>query len=206
MRTFAVVLVLACCLGAIPASTLAATNALGSTAAADKPRVRIATELGDIVVELEAKAAPITVSNFLSYVQEGLYDGGAFFRTVTLSNQPTNDVKIEVVQAEANSARRRQFHRPIPLERTRDTGVRHLDGTLSMARNGPDTARDSFSICIGDQPSLDYGGKRNPDGQGFAAFGRVVNGMDVVKKIQAAPASGQNLRLPIRIQRAVQLN
>ncbi len=206
MKSLAVILGLAFGLELFPAGAFAATNAVKAAAGGDKPQVRIETELGAIVVELEAKAAPITVSNFLSYVQDGLYEGGAFFRTVTLANQPTNDVKIEVVQAEANTARRRAYHPPIPLERTRDTGLRHLDGTLSMARYGPDTARDSFSICIGDQPSLDYGGKRNPDGQGFAAFGRVVSGMDVVRKIQAAPASGQNLRPPIRIQRAVRLD
>ena len=75
-----------------------------------------------------------------------------------------------------------------------------------MARDGPDTACDSFFICIGDQPELDFGGKRNPDGQGFAAFGKVVRGMDLVRKIHAMPADGQKLNPPFRIQRAVRLN
>jgi peptidyl-prolyl cis-trans isomerase A (cyclophilin A) len=88
----------------------------------------------------------------------------------------------------------------VPLERTSVTGLRHLDGTLSMARDGPDTATSDFFICIGDQPSLDFGGKRNPDGQGFAAFGHVVGGMDVVRRIQAAPADGQSLTPPVRIR------
>jgi peptidyl-prolyl cis-trans isomerase A (cyclophilin A) len=88
---------------------------------------------------------------------------------------------------------------PIKLERTSVTKLLHKDGTLSMARDGPDTATSDFFICIGDQPSLDYGGKRNPDGQGFAAFGRVLLGMDVVRKIQAAPAEGQTLRPAIKI-------
>jgi len=172
----------------------------------DNPRVRFETALGNFEVELDAKAAPITVSNFLRYAHNRLYNDGDFFRTVTLANQPTNTVKIQVIQAEASQERTNEFYPPILLERTRDTGLRHLDGTISMARDGPGTARDSFFICIGDQPELDFGGKRNPDGQGFAAFGRVVEGMDLVRKIHEAPADGQRLTPPIRIQRAIRLN
>ena len=119
-----------------------------------------------------------------------------------MNNQPTNNVKIQVIQAQGTPSRQGELFPPIPLERTRDTGIKHLDGTLSMARNGPDTAQDSFSICLGDQPELDFGGKRNPDGQGFAAFGHVIKGMDVVRKIQESPANGQGLTPPIRIQGA----
>jgi peptidyl-prolyl cis-trans isomerase A (cyclophilin A) len=172
----------------------------------DQPHVVVETTMGDFELELAAKAAPLTVSNFLYYVQERLYNDGRFFRTVTLSNQPTNNVKIQVIQAEANPARTNKFLLPIPIERTRDTGLHHLDGTLSMARDEPDTAQDNFFICIGDQPELDFGGKRNPDGQGFAAFGRVTKGMDVVRKIQAAQAKGQQLNPPILIQRAIRLD
>jgi cyclophilin family peptidyl-prolyl cis-trans isomerase len=172
----------------------------------EHPHVVIETTLGNIEVELEAKAAPLTVSNFLYYVQERLYNDGRFFRTVTPSNQPTNKVRIQVIQAQANPARTNEFLPPIRLERTSETGLHHLDGSLSMARSEPDTAQDSFSICIGDQPELDFGGKRNPDGQGFAAFGRVVKGMDLVRKIQAAPADGQQLSPPILIQRAIRLD
>src|SRR5205807_9659234 len=88
---------------------------------------------------------------------------------------------------------------PVKLERTNKTGLSHKDGTISMARDEPDTATFEFFLCLGDQPELDFGGKRNPDGQGFAAFGRVVKGMDVVKKIQAAPAEGQTLMPPAKI-------
>ena len=123
-----------------------------------------------------------------------------------MTNQPTNDVKIQVVQAQADTSRRRQYFPAIPLERTRDTGLRHLDGSLSMARNGPDTARDSFSICIGDQPEMDFGGKRNPDGQGFAVFGKVIVGMDVARRIQAGEANGQQLRKPVKILRTTRLD
>ena len=153
-------------------------------------------------MELYADKAPITVTNFLRYVLDGFYRDGEFFRTVTSSNQPNDAVKIQVIQARAVPSRQAELFPPIPLERTRDTGLKHLDGTLSMARDGADTAQDSFSICVGDQPELDFGGKRNPDGQGFAAFGRVIRGMDVVRMIQAMPANGQQLDSPIKIQGA----
>ncbi|HUO34488.1 MAG TPA: peptidylprolyl isomerase [Candidatus Acidoferrum sp.] len=159
------------------------------------------TEKGEIEIALDATHAPITTANFLHYVDAGLYDGGVFHRTVKPDNQPNNAIKIQVIQGGIDPARARQDGPPIPLERTNKTGLRHLDGTISMARDGPDTATSDFFICIGDQPSLDYGGKRNPDGQGFAAFGRVVKGMDVVRKIQDSPAKGQNLTPPIRILR-----
>jgi peptidyl-prolyl cis-trans isomerase A (cyclophilin A) len=183
-------------------------SALSITLAADteKPRVLIQTALGDVEVELDPQRAPNTVTNFLRYVDRGLYVGGLFHRTVTLSNQPANKVKIEVIQASANPARTNEFLAPIPIERTRDTGLKHRDGTLSMARDGPNTAQDEFFICIGDQPELDFGGKRNPDGQGFAAFGKVVRGMDVVRRIQGSPADGQKLTPAVRIQAALRRN
>jgi peptidyl-prolyl cis-trans isomerase A (cyclophilin A) len=143
--------------------------------------------------------APITAANFLRYVDGGYYDGGRFHRTVRLDNQPGKDVLIEVVQAGANPTPARPGIEPIRLERTKDTGLRHRDGALSMARDGPDTATSDFFVCIGDQPELDFGGKRNPDGQGFAAFGRVREGMDVVRKIQLQPADGQSLTPPVPI-------
>src|SRR5262249_13814874 len=131
------------------------------------------------------------------------YVGGRFHRTVTPDNQPNNKVKIEVIQAGINPAKAKDEFPPINLERTRDTRLTHKDGTISMARDGLDTASSDFFFCIGDQPELDFGGKRNPDGQGFAAFGRVVKGMDVVKKIQSAPADGQTLRPAIQIVKIV---
>jgi peptidyl-prolyl cis-trans isomerase A (cyclophilin A) len=169
----------------------------------DKPRVLIQTAIGDIEVELDAERAPITTKNFLRYVLEGFYSNGVFFRTVTDSNQPDDTVKIAVIQAQADPCREEEAFEPIAIERTSDTGLRHLDGTISMARTDPDTATHHFFICIGDQPELDFGGKRNPDGQGFAAFGRVVKGMDIVHKIHTSPADGQTLKPPVRIQRAV---
>jgi peptidyl-prolyl cis-trans isomerase A (cyclophilin A) len=159
--------------------------------------VVIETSLGAIDAEIDTVHAPLTAANFLKYVDAGYYNGGQFHRTVKPDNQPNNPVKIEVVQAGVKNGT--VDFPPIPLERTSVTGLLHLDGTISMARNGPDSATSDFFICIRDQPSLDFGGKRNPDGQGFAAFGTVVRGMDVVRKIQAAPAQEQVLTPPVRI-------
>ena len=115
-------------------------------------------------------------------------------------------MKIAVVQARANPNRGvDELYEAIPLERTSETGLRHLDGTLSMARAEPDSATNSFFICVGDQPERDFGGRRNPDGQGFAAFGRVVQGMELVREIHSMPAAGQMLDPPLRMQRAVRV-
>ena len=184
--------------------TLAGLVALAVSAAADdaKPvHVLIETEKGAIEVELDAAKAPATVANFLKYVDGKFYDGGRFHRTVTPQNQPDSKVKIEVIQAGINPEKAKDEFPAIKLERTRDTKLNHKDGTISMARDGPDTATSDFFICVGDQPELDFGGKRNPDGQGFAAFGKVVKGMDVVKAIQAAAADGQTLKSPVKITR-----
>jgi peptidyl-prolyl cis-trans isomerase A (cyclophilin A) len=181
---------------------------LAASAAQESPkpvRVVMETEAGEIEAEIDTVRAPVTAANFLKYVDAGLLDGGTFFRTVRPDNQVDKPVKIAVIQASGNRERRREFFPAIPLERTSVTGLSHKDGTLSMARAAPDTARDSFSICVGDQPSLDFGGARQPDGQGFAAFGQVVRGMDVVRKIQFAPASGETLAPAIRILRVRRL-
>ena len=162
--------------------------------------VTIKTEKGEIEVELDAKNAPNTTANFLRYVDAKHYENGRFHRTVTPNNQPDNAVKIEVIQAGVHPDKEKKDFPAIKLERTRDTKMTHLNGTISMARDGPDTATSDFFVCVGDQPELDFGGKRNPDGQGFAAFGRVVKGMDVVRAIQKSVADGQLLKPPIPIQ------
>ena len=169
--------------------------------------VVMTTTLGEIEVVLDAGRAPVTVSNFLCYMDAGQYNGGRFHRTVNMQNQPNNDVKIEVIQGAVNPKFRdnsdllNNGYGLIPLERTRDTGLKHKDGTISMARGGPDTATSGFFFCIGDQPELDFGGKRNSDGQGFAAFGQVTRGMDVIKKIQMSAHEGQTLKPPIVIEK-----
>jgi peptidyl-prolyl cis-trans isomerase A (cyclophilin A) len=165
-------------------------------------RVVIQTDKGSIELELDEAHAPRTVKNFLAYVDAGAYEGGVFHRTVKPDNQPNNAVKIEAIQGGPNPTRQSEERPPISLERTNVTGLKHKDGTVSMARDTPDTATSDFFICVGDQPELDYGGKRNPDGQGFGAFGKVVKGMEVVRAIQQAPASGQQLTPPIQILHA----
>jgi peptidyl-prolyl cis-trans isomerase A (cyclophilin A) len=153
--------------------------------------VVIETPLGSITVELNRTAAPVTTANFLTYVDSGAYNGGNFHRTVTLENQPCDDVRIEVIQGgTGGSEPGPDSPAAIKLERTSETGVKHLDGTISMARWTADSATSDFFICINDQPELDFGGRRNPDGQGFAAFGQVADGMDVVRAIQHSPCSG----------------
>jgi peptidyl-prolyl cis-trans isomerase A (cyclophilin A) len=158
----------------------------------------IKTELGTITVELYPAKAPITVANFLKYVDAHLYDSSTFFRSVTLNNQPKDSIKIEVIQG-GDIDSTKDFA-PITLETTNQTGILHTNGAISMARGKPASATSSFFICINNQPALDYGGMRNKDGQGFAAFGKVINGMDVVKKIQQLyPQQGQYFKPKLKI-------
>lgn len=170
--------------------------------AKDNPLIIIRTDMGDITVEVFSEKAPLTAANFLRYVDEGLFEESAFYRVVRMDNQPTNDIKIEVIQGGITNRDIRRFP-PIPHETTNQTGVLHKDGTISMARGAPGTASSEFFICIGDQPELDYGGQRNPDGQGFAAFGKVTEGMDIVRKIQQLPAENQHLSGPVSIHNIV---
>jgi peptidyl-prolyl cis-trans isomerase A (cyclophilin A) len=168
--------------------------------------VRLETSLGAIDLAIDTKNAPVTAANFLKYVDGGFYDGGRFHRATRADNYtpvPPDKPMMEIVQAGIDPARRREGFDPIPLERTSVTGLRHLVGTVSMARTpAADSARSDFFICLDAQPSLDFGGKRFDDAQGAAAFGRVVRGMDVVRKIQQQPVEKQALRPPIAITRA----
>ena len=176
--------------------------ALAAPAPDDPVRVVIETEMGALELEVDVGRAPVTADNFLRYVDGGHYDGGTFFRTVHAENQPNDSIRIAVVQGGRSPDAAEEVFPAIALERTSETGIMHVDGAVSMGRFGPDTATDSFFICIGDQPSLDFGGMRNPDGQGFAAFGRVIEGMDVVRAIHLAPYEAQQLTPPVRIERA----
>lgn len=170
------------------------------------PKVLMETVLGEITIEVYLEKAPATAANFLRYVEEGRFEGATFYRVVRLDNQPDNDVKIEVIQGGLGDRNDGKRLPPIEHETTRETGIRHLDGVISMARDRPGSASSEFFICVGDQPELDYGGRRNPDGQGFAAFGRVIAGMDVVRKIQQLePGGGQYLKQPVAIRRTTRV-
>lgn len=164
------------------------------------PRVRIHTDMGDITVELFPEKAPVTAGNFLTHVERGDYKNSLFYRVVRMDNQPDNPVKIQVIQGGLFHDEVVDTIAPIIHETTGQTGIRHTDGVISMARNEPGSASTEFFICIGDQPSLDFGGDRNPDLQGFAAFGRVTGGMDVVRAIQSLPDEGQYLLEPVTIR------
>jgi peptidyl-prolyl cis-trans isomerase A (cyclophilin A) len=195
MRTFRIsasVLLLAVCV-------LGCAGTRPAPAGSIHPRVAITTELGAIVVEIRDDRAPITGGNFLRYVDEGRFEGASFYRTVTPVNQPNNEFRIAVIQGGLWQAESERGLPPIWHEPTKMTGLLHEDGTLSMARAEPGSASSEFFICIGDQPELDFGGLRNPDRQGFAAFGSVVEGMDVVRTIHARPEKDQMLENPVRI-------
>ena len=173
-------------------------NLIFLSSLAQKPiSCEIKTSLGDIQIELYAEKAPETVANFLNYVDQQLYDSTSFYRVCTPENEKERTIKIQVIQG-GELAEAKQLA-PILLETTRQTGIMNLDGTLSMARDTPNSATSSFFICINDQPELDFAGKRNPDGQGFAAFGKVTGGLKVVRKIQAQKNKDQYLLKPVVI-------
>jgi peptidyl-prolyl cis-trans isomerase A (cyclophilin A) len=161
--------------------------------------VCINTDLGDIIVEIYPGRAPVTAGNFLAHVDKGDYTNSVFYRVVRQDNQPHNRVKIEVIQGGLFDDEVLDTIPPILHETTLQTGLLHTDGVISMARNEPGSASTEFFICIDDQPSLDFGGDRNPDGQGFAAFGKVVKGMEVVRAIQALPNEDQYLKKKVII-------
>jgi peptidyl-prolyl cis-trans isomerase A (cyclophilin A) len=169
--------------------------------------ISMATEFGDIEIQLYLSKAPVSVTNFLSYVDAGHFDGGTFYRVVRADND-NGSPQITVIQGDVREGSKQWP--AIKLETTEQTDIKHRDGTLSMARGAPDSATSVFFICVGPQPSLDFGGIRNTDGKGFAAFGRVVRGMEVVRKIneirQAKDVDddymkGQMLAKPVVIER-----
>lgn len=167
----------------------------------NKPvEVEIETELGNILIELYVDKAPITCENFIKYIKNNKFEGANFYRVVRLDNQPDKTIKIEVIQGGLGFDVEESPYPPIKHETTLETGLLHKNGTLSMARAEPGTASSEFFICIGNQPELDFGGKRNPDGQGFAAFGKVVGGMDIVRKIQQMKDERQMLIHPVEIK------
>ena len=163
------------------------------------PSIVIETEVGEIIVELHIDKAPITATNFLRYIDENRLEEAAFYRIVRADNQPDSQVKIAVIQGGLYEDNHPMMLPAIAHENTEQTGIKHLDGVISMARYTPGTATSEFFICVGDNPSLDYGGKRNGDGAGFAAFGKVTEGMEIVHQIHQMNADGQYLSPRIEI-------
>lgn len=164
------------------------------------PKTIFKTPLGEIVCEIDTVHAPVTAKNFLMHLNNGTFENALFYRVVRPDNQPYSKAKIEVIQGGLYDDKIIDKIKPTPHETTAVTGLKHADGALSMARNEPGTASTEFFICVGDQPSLDFGGKRNPDGQGFAVFGRVISGMEVVRKIQQMKDTSQYLVEPVKIK------
>jgi peptidyl-prolyl cis-trans isomerase A (cyclophilin A) len=151
--------------------------------AAGKPRVVMTTALGAITLQLEHQKAPLTTANFLRYVAAGKYDGATFFRAARTKGAPKTGTIVG-----APPPRQEPFP-PIGHEPTSKTGLKHLDGTISIGRFSPGTARGNFFICVGPQPYLDAKPGAPGDNLGFAAFGQVVSGMSVVRRILAAPTN-----------------
>lgn len=174
-----------------------------TVSAQNNPIIEIHTQFGVIGLELYEDKAPKTSKNFIRYIEDYRYADATFYRVVKEDNQPNSNIKIQVIQGGLYEDDHPMFLPPIEHESTDETGIQHLDGTISMARYGPGTATFEFFICVGDQPSLNYGGGRNSDGEGFAAFGRVVYGMDVVKLIHQFPDSSQYLVPRIKIDTMV---
>lgn len=186
---------------------LALSLAAGAPAFAQaaNPFVKLHTAKGDIVVELYADKAPITVKNFLHYVDTKKMDGATFYRSSTPKGQTTFDYGI--LQGGLGTDPKKLFP-PIAHESTIKTGLSHTDGVISMTRWAPGTATANFSICVGDQSYLDADPKDPKGNPGYAAFGKVVEGMDVVKTLLAEPRDpnkgegvmkGEMLRKPVTI-------
>lgn len=178
--------------------------AAASVAPAPKPAtvmVTLTTSLGPIVLELEKERAPITTANFLHYVDTKRFDGIAFYRATRI--QPG----YGLIQGGLRNDPKKLFP-PIKLEPTSQTGLSHTDGAISMARAAPNSATADFFIVVGGFPTMDADPKQPGDNQGFAVFGHVAQGMDIVKQILASPTSptlgegvlkGQMLQPTIRI-------
>ena len=171
------------------------------------PHIEIQTEKGDIEIELYPLQASKTVAAFLSYIDSSYFNNGSFYRVLNLENQPTNAPQTELIQGGIwkTNTKLAMSIPGIPHETTKQTGILHTDGVISLARSGPGTAGTEFFICIGKQPGLDYGGENVPDKQGYATFGKVVKGMSIVRKIYRQKENDQYFKPPITIYNIVRL-
>lgn len=165
----------------------------------NNPHIEIQTSIGEIEVELYPEQAPKSVAAFLSYIDSGFYKNSTFYRVLNNENQPSDAFKSELIQGGLWGTGRRKNLPGISHETTQQTRILHKNGVISLARLGPGTATTEFFICVGDQPGYDYGGENNADGQGYAAFGKVVKGLDIVRRIYNQPETDQYFipRIPI---------
>ena len=173
----------------------------------DTPHVLIKTQAGDIEIELYPKQAPRTAGAFLSYIDSGFYKTGSFYRILNQDNQVTGAAFSKLIQGGIWKTNHKLAATlpGVPHETTQQTHILHKNGTVSLARSEPGSGTTEFFICIGDQPGFDYGGENNPDGQGYAAFGKVVKGMDIVRTIYERPENNQSFTPPIPIYGIVRL-
>ena len=165
------------------------------------PHIEIETAYGDIELELYPDKAPKTDAAFLSYIDSGFYDHSSFYRVLNDENQPSNVPKTELIQGGIwkTNQKKASHLKGIEHETTRQTGILHTDGIISLARLEPGTATTEFFICVGDQPGLNYGGENIADKQGYAAFGKVVKGMNIVKKVYSQNEDNQYFDPPVVI-------
>lgn len=162
-------------------------------------QVRMSTELGEMLFQLYPEQAPVSVANFLRYVELGLFNGSDFFRVVTLGHDQAEDpVKIETAQGGLNIDHSALLP-SIIHESTQQSGLSHKVGSLSLARYAPGTANGSFFICLRDEPELDFGGQRQPDGLGFAVIGDLLSDRGVLQKIRQRAETDEYLSKPISI-------
>jgi peptidyl-prolyl cis-trans isomerase A (cyclophilin A) len=171
------------------------------------PHVAIQTQYGDIELELYPLQAPKTAAAFLSYIDSGFYNNSHFYRVLNDDNQPSNAPKTELIQGGIwkSNYKKMQAIPGIPHETTQQSGILHTDGVISLARLAPGTANTEFFICIGKQPGLDYGGENIDDRQGYATFGKVVKGMEVVRRIYRQNDADQYFDPPVSIYNIVRL-
>jgi peptidyl-prolyl cis-trans isomerase A (cyclophilin A) len=174
-----------CALAALP---------LAAACGPSNPQVELRTPFGSIRIEVDSVRAPRTAANFLRYVDEGRLDSASFYRVRKEDAEALMQKGTAVVQGGLWRGDTTKFLPPIPLESTQQTGLEHTDGTVSLARFAVNSGRGEFFVVVGDQPHLDY---RGPDAPGYAAFGRVVEGMDLIRQIQRLPVKGEQLARPI---------
>ena len=164
----------------------------------DTVYVDMHTDIGIIKLEINLNKAPVTSRNFLRYIDENRYSNFHFYRTVTNKNQPNNKIKIEVIQGGLGFGYPSSLH-PIVHETISITGLKHKNGTISMARLEPGSASSEIFICINDQPEMDHNGNRNPDGEGFASFGKVISRMEVFRAMHSLPNENQLIKNVIKV-------